>query len=234
MTILSVCQNVSLVIGIDRPDQVFASTDREHLELARLANEIAQTIAKEHDWQALQGIHTITGDDAEEAHALPDDYGRMLKTASVWSSRWTWAFNHINDPDVWLEYQVVPYTFVNGNWIIYGGQMHILPVMASTETVKFFYFSRNLVSPASGVDKPLFTADDDAFRLDERLLELGMIWQWRANKGVAYDEDLVNYTKLLNKNIGDDAGSKPIVTGNRLEWKRGGGAWAFPQTVGGN
>jgi hypothetical protein len=232
MTVLSVCQNVSLVIGIEKPDQVFASTDREYMELARLANEMAQAIADEHDWQKLQGIHTITGDGATEAQDLPSDYDRMLKTASVWSSRWTWAFNHINDPDVWLEYQVVPYTFVNGNWIIYGDQMHVLPIMESTETIKFFYISKNRITPASGSNKPLFTADDDTFRLDERLLELGMIWQWRANKGLSYEEDLVNYQRLLKSKMQEDAGSQSIVSGNRLEWKRGGGAWAFPQTVG--
>lgn len=231
MTILSVIQNVSLVIGIDKPTLVFASTDREHLELARLANEIAQRIVSVNDWQVLQVINTFTGDAVTEAFTMPTDYDRMVTSASVWSSRWTWAFNHITDPDTWLEYQVVPYLFVNGNWIIYGGEFHVLPVMDTGETVKFFYVSKNAVAPAAGANKPLFTADDDTFRLSERLLELGMIWQWRANKGLPYAEDMANYEKELNALLNDDGGSKPIVTGNRLAWKRG-GAWAFPQTVG--
>lgn len=234
MTVLSVIQNVCLVVAIDRPDQVFASTDREMQEMARLANEIADRLMKVHDWQVLQTIKTYTGDDVAEAHALPDDYDRMVATASMWSSRWTWAFNHITDPDVWLEYQVVPYTFVNGNWIIFGGSVHVLPVMASTETLKFFYISNKIAQTTGGGEtKAAFTVDTDTLRIPEKLLELGMIWQWRANKGLPYQEDMVNYEKHLNQSIKADAGSNPIVSGNKgFNWKRS-GAWAFPQTVGG-
>ncbi len=232
MTILSVVQNVCLVVAIDKPDQVFASTDREMQEMARLANEMADRLMSLHDWQVLQTIKTYSGDGIAEGFDLPTDYDRMVKTASMWSSRWTWAFNHISDPDVWLEYQVVPYTFVNGNWIIYGGQLHVLPVMASTETLKFFYVSNKIVKDAGNVTKALFTADDDTFRISEKLLELGMIWQWRANKGLPYAEDMANYESYLNNLLKDDAGSSPIVSGNRQNWKRS-GAWAFPQTVGG-
>lgn len=232
MTILAVVQNVCLVVAIDKPDQVFASTDREMQEMARLANEMTDRLMSLHDWQILQTIQTYTGDGVAEGFDLPDDYDRMVKTASMWSSRWTWAFNHIMDPDVWLEYQVVPYTFVNGNWIIYGGQFHVLPVMASTETLKFFYVSNKIVKDSGGVTKALFSADDDTLRIPEKLLELGMIWQWRANMGLPYAEDMANYESYLNSVLKDDGGSSPIITGNRQNWKRH-GAWAFPQTVGG-
>jgi hypothetical protein len=233
MTVLSVVQNVCLVVAIDKPDQVFATTDREMLEMARLANEIKDRLMTVHDWQVLQTIKTYTGDDVSEGHALPDDYDRMVATASMWSSRWTWAFNHITDPDVWLEYQVVPYTFVNGNWIIFGGQVHVLPVMASTETLKFFYVSNKIVTANDSTTKADFTADTDTFRIPEKLLELGMIWQWRANKGLPYAEDMQNFELYLNKCIKKDAGSNPIISGNKgFNWKRS-GAWAFPQTVGG-
>lgn len=233
MTALSVVQNVCLVVGIDKPDQVFASTDREMQEMARLANEIADRLMTTFDWQILQTIKTYTGDDVSEGFDLPDDYDRMVATASMWSSRWTWAFNHILDPDVWLEYQVVPYTFVNGNWMIYGGQIHVLPVMASTETLKFFYVSKNIAASSGGSPKAAFDADSDTLRIPEKLLELGMIWQWRANKGLPYQEDMANYERYLNKVMKDDAGSSPIVSGNKgFNWKRH-GAWAFPQTVGG-
>lgn len=232
MTVLSVCQNVSLVIGLNKPDQVFSSTDREMQELGRLANEIAERLMLDFDWQVLQTIQTYTGDDVSEGFDLPSDYDRMVEAASMWSSRWTWAFNHIVSPDTWLEYQVVPYTFVNGNWMIYGGQLHVLPIMTSTETLKFFYVSKNICKSAGGTPKALFTADDDELRIPEKLLELGMIWQWRANKGLPYEEDMVNFEKFINKRMTKDAGSNPIISGNPLRWKRS-GAWAFPQTVGG-
>lgn len=233
MTVLSVIQNVCLVVAIDRPDQVFASTDREMQEMARLANEIADRLMLGYDWQALQTIKTYTGDSVSEGFDLPDDYDRMVEGASLWSSRWTWAFNHINSPDTWLEYQVVPYTFVNGNWMVFGDQLHVLPIMQTTETVKFFYVSENIVADAGGTPKAQFDADDDTFRVSEKLLELGMTWQWRANKGLPYQEDMANFERYLNKRMKKDAGSNPIISGTKgFNWKRS-GAWAFPQTVGG-
>ena len=40
-------------------------------------------------------------------------------------------------------------------------------------------------------------ADGDSFVLDERLLKLGMIWQWKANKGSPYAEDMATYGDAL-------------------------------------
>lgn len=55
--------------------------------------------------------------------------------------------------------------------------------------------------------KEEFTSDDDVFRLDERVLKLGMIWPWKANKGQAYAEDMVTYEDALAVASGNDKGS---------------------------
>ena len=41
MTLLSVCRAAAAVIGLDIPTSVAASTDREHVELMAVANEMA-------------------------------------------------------------------------------------------------------------------------------------------------------------------------------------------------
>lgn len=227
-TILSIIQNVSMAIGVDKPTALFASTDREHQELARLANYAAEAIRDTFDWQALQIQYTFTGDGSSEEFTLPSDYDRMKTDASVWSSRWSWAFNHITSSDTWLEYQVVPYNFVNGNWIIYGGAFHILPIMESTETAKFFYISKFAVN---GGTKEEFDADTDTWDLSARLLELAMVWLWRAGKGLPYEEDMAAFSAKMGKETQKDGGSKKVVSGNYQQFARI-GVWAFPQTVG--
>lgn len=231
MTVLSVVQNVCLVVGLDRPTQVTSSTDREMQEVTRLANEIANRLMNVYDWQALQTLYTINGTGLTETFPMPADYDRMPQNQAMWSSRWTWAFNHVADVNTWLEYLVVPYTFVNGNWMIQGDQYHFLPIMAVGETMKFYYISENIIQSAAGANKAEFTADDDVLRIDEKLLELGMIWQWRANKGLPYQEDMLNYEKQLNKRMRRDKGSGPMISGNPQIWTRRGN-WAFPGTVG--
>ena len=56
MTILSVARDVCLVIGLDQPDTFMGATDREYLELARVARDTAVMIASAFDWQKLQAI----------------------------------------------------------------------------------------------------------------------------------------------------------------------------------
>ena len=57
-----------------------------------------------------------------------------------------------------------------------------------------------------------FLNDADRFRLDERLLKLGMIWKWKAQKGSPYAEDLSNYGDAVAMVQGHDSPS-PIIVG---------------------
>lgn len=232
MTVLSVARDVCLMIGLDQPETLMGSTDREYAELARIARDTAWAICTAFDWQVLQQINTYTGDGVTTAFDLPADYNRMLENAQLWSSRWIWAFNHIANPDEWLEMLVVPYTFINGNWSIFGGQIHFLPVMQSTETIKFFYVTKNIVSATDGTPKETFTDDEDTLRVAEKLLELGMIWKWRESKGLPYDEARSNFQAEFLRQTRHDAGSKGIVRGTYRKPGRG-PRLAFPQTIGG-
>lgn len=232
MTVLSVARDAALVIGLDQPDTLMSSTDREYQELARLARDTAYLIATQFDWQRLQVIQTYTGDGVAEAFDLPADYDRMVEGAQMWSSRWIWAFNHIANPDEWLEMLTVPYTFINGNWIIYGGQFHYLPLMQATETIKFWYVSKYLATASNGTAKETFTADDDTFRLPEKLLELGLIYQWRKNKGLPFDDAKADFDNEFGKQMKKDGGARGVVRGTPQRFGRN-VRLAFPQTVGG-
>jgi hypothetical protein len=229
MTILSVFEQVCPVIGLTVPDAVMASTDREHVELAALANEMASRIAKAHEWQLFNTIATYTGDGSTEDFELPSDYGRMLKKAQVWSSSLETPLSPISDRDRWLGLDIQSFDFVINAWILYGGQIHIKPALADAVTAKHWYQSNLIVAPEAGDNKTAFTADADTFRLDERLLRLGIIWQWKANKGLAYAEDMATYEEAKEKLICDDKGSRSIRMG-AVRLARGARV-AYPLTI---
>jgi hypothetical protein len=230
MTILTVIADVAKVVGVTVPTQVFASTTREHVELAALANEMAVRIGKAHDWTLLRRLSTYTGDGLTTQFALPADYLRMLKKTNLWSSAIQTPLTHISDTDEWLEMQVRSYDYVVGAWTMLGGNIEILPALASAVTAKWYYVSNLIVAPASGANKTAFTADDDSFRLSERVLKLGMIWQWKANKGQAYAEDMTNYENAIEQAIGEDKGQRTIRVG-RPRMPRD-VSIAYPQNVG--
>lgn len=226
MTVLSVARSVSLKVGLAVPDQVYSSTDRTWVEFGDLLNECITDISDAHDWQLLKTIETLTGDGSAVSFDLPEDYGRMLRNASLWSSRYLWDMEHIVSTDEWLERLTLPYTQVNGIWTIYGGQIHILDTMASGDTAKFFYISNARVAPASGSNKAAFTADDDTFRLSEKLLQLCMTYKWKQHKEMDYSEEMADYAAELGRAIDDDGGSKPILSGRPfVSWRSRNIAW---------
>lgn len=227
MTILTVVQEACVeALGMDRPSLVFGNQDREMVEMQAVVNSAARMICDAFDWQKLRAIKTITGDDVTEAFPLPDDYDRMLKTASLWSSRWFWSINHITDADQWLELQVVPIASTYGNWIIYGDEMHILPLMATGETGKYFYIRNLRVLDGAATPKALFTADTDTFRLSENLLKLAIIYRWKQNKGLPYAEAMEDYQVDLGLQMDKDQGSKPIVSAQPwASWRGKNIAW---------
>ena len=208
MTILSVAQQVSSVIGVTRPQALFpnAGSDRTARELADLAIEIAQRIAYDtREWQALIVMATFAGDGVLEAFPLPANYKRMLLNSNVWrSTSAIQPMRFIPDADEWLQRRQRGYNSAWGEWSIFGGTMHIWPVMSAAVVATFNYLDKNCVNLVSGGRGDTFMNDLDTFVLDERLLKLGMIWQWKANKGSPYAEDMANYQDALANIAGAD------------------------------
>ncbi|TIU06463.1 MAG: hypothetical protein E5W44_23605 [Mesorhizobium sp.] len=230
MSILDVVKGAATVLGMDVPSLLYGATSREMVEMQELANVMASEIADAHDWQKLLIQQTFTGDGVADAFDMPSDFRRMQKTSSLWSSRWQWATEHLSSPDQWLELQVTPVATVNGYWIVYGDQFHQWPVMASGETVKFFYLSNQIVAASDTSKKTLFTEDADSFRLSEELLKKAIIARWKQNKGQAYEQDFDDYQDMLLRRIDTDGGSKSVVSGQPpVSWR--GRRVAWPGTV---
>lgn len=232
MTVLSVVQNASLAVGLDVPSQVFSSTDRDMQSMARMANLIAVRIARVFDWQAITKKQSFTGDGVNESFALPADYGRMLRGSSLWSSRYSWQMNAITGLNDWLEMEVFPTNRLTGSWALFQNQIHVRPTMPSGELVKFYYIRNTIVVATDGTLKTRFSADTDSFALSEYLLELGIIWQWRASKGLPYAEDKTNYEIELGNLMDADRGSKPTIRA-KDDW-RNDARTAFAGVAGGS
>jgi hypothetical protein len=138
MTLLTVIQSVCPVVGVLVPQTVFANiaANRTMQEMVALANEAAQTIAWDtREWTALKTTTTFVGDGINEAFNLPANYRRMLLKSNVWRSTQTqWPMRFVPDADEWLQRRASTYYDSSGEWTIYGGQMHIQPIMAAPVT----------------------------------------------------------------------------------------------------
>jgi hypothetical protein len=217
MTLLSVTKDVCAVVGVQLPTSVFSGItgNRTMQEMLQLATDIVQMIAYDtRDWTRLKTTVTYAGDGHTAAFNLPANYKRMLLSANVWRSTSSMTPSRfIPDTDEWLQrrarhWNEQPY----GEWTMLGGQILLQPVMGVGESAYFAYLDKNCIGLDSGGTGDAFLNDLDTFLIDERLLRLGMIWKWKANKGSAYAEDMGNYETALAMVSGHDSPA-PIIVG---------------------
>lgn len=217
MAIGDVLRQVCVAVGEAIPPAFFstaAGTSRTWQQLQLLANEAASMIAGGFDWQVLRKVAEINGDGTAEGFDLPANFSRMLKRASLWSSRHRWDMTHIVDSDDWLSFEFTTIAPLYGAWTMHGGQIHIQPVMATGEKAKFFYISKQIVRAADGTLKTAFTADEDIFLLDERLLRLAIVYLWKQLQAQDFAAELADYEIAFDQAADSDGGSKPVLSGN--------------------
>lgn len=216
MTVLSAAQSAGIrLLGV-RPATLFSTTDPFSLELADLAGDVAVDIAESYDWRRLMTLAAIPGDGASIAFDLPAGYDRMPKKEDIHSANWKTAnFRKARDLDDWIYIQDTAISGTPGSWIILTGKLQIFPAMPIGETARFYHLTNKIVALSATVDgtKAMFTLDTDCFVLSERLLTLGLIWRWRAQKRMEYAEDLANYEVALQRAIAKDKGSNILTVG---------------------
>jgi len=219
MTLLTVTRDVCAAVGVMVPQTVFGgiNSNRTMQEMVALADEMAQRIAYDlRDWTVLRTTATYVGDGVTTSFALPADFKRMLLTSNVWRSTSTQEpMMFVSDVDEWVRRRSFNESGAWGEWILMGGRLHIAPAMGVGVSARHSYLDKNCIALASGGLSDRFTDDVDSFRLDERLLKLGMIWQWMANKGSPYAEPMGTYSDAIANAMGHDQPA-PIIIGRTL------------------
>lgn len=209
MTVLAAAQAAGLRLLGTKPSSLFSAPDQFAQELADLAGDVATEIVDAHDWQALKVLAELAGDGATIALDLPADFGRLVKAPKIHSKLYPLTdFCAAPDEDEWLRLVDLGFAATPGTWILLGGKMNVYPAMPVGEKARFYYIKARPVRSVAGEAKPSFTADTDEFVLPQRLLELGLIWRWRAQKRMEYAEDMANYGLVLERAIAADKGGK--------------------------
>lgn len=229
MTALSAMQSAAIRLIGRKPEVFFGSPEKFELEIVDLVNEVAGDIAESHDWQVLTKVHTITGDGVQSAFPLPDDYDRMLLVSDMFDpNSWAWGYIHYTNVSEWLQDKARGLVGIPGAWIMLENNFNFFPVPSTDAEAQFPYASNLFAKNSGGVPQAAFEADADTFVLPEKLLTLGLIWRYRAQKGLGYAEDMANYELALSQAQARDGGSRvirkglPQLRGNtRLAWPWG-------------
>jgi len=218
MTLLSVVKDVCAAVGVTVPQSVFSNItgNRTMQEMLSLANEMAQRIAYDtRDWTLLIGEASYLGSqfvvyppDPAGWVRLPDRFRRLTVDGNIWrQSTPQTPMRFIPSAEEWLQRRMGGAVDGRGEWRIGGSWLEVFPVPEPTDVIRFNYYSKNFVnihgSEADG-ESDVFLNDNDKFYLDERLLKLAMIYQWKAQKGSSYAEDMSTYGDALAIAMGHD------------------------------
>lgn len=218
MNILQIVQSACLSLDLERPQSLFSSTDRTWQEMGDCVNTALRQIVDEYDWQKLIRTAVITGNGVATAFPLPDDFSRMVKDASLIGQNWIfYPAMMMDDFNQWLEMLNYPVSSWQQKWMIFGGNVNVIPVLPNAQTLTYGYISENAVN-SNGSAKAEFTMDTDTFALDDELLRLAIIWNWKQAKGYDFQAELAKYQERYEKQRFRDVGSpQTLITGG---WRR--------------
>jgi len=214
MNILAIVQSAALNLDLERPTTVFSSTDRTWQEMQDTVNTAALQILDDYDWSKLIKTATITGDGVATAFPLPSDYSRMVKDASLIGPGWLfYPTQQLQDFNIWLEMMNYPIATWQQHWMVFGGNLNVMPILPVNTPLSYGYISQNIVV---GADPTTFTADTDTFVLDDEMLRLCIIWNWKKSKGYDFSAEIAQYQQRLEMQRFRDVGSRQnIVIGGR-------------------
>lgn len=98
-----------------------------------------------------------------------------------------------------------------------GDRVHVLEPVDG-ETITYEYLSA-YPWQASSVNQELASADTDEWRLDRRLLTLGVKWRWKKEKGMDdWQADFQQYRLYVNAIRARNEGAKTLYFGDAGEY----------------
>lgn len=199
MTLLSAINEVCDVVSLDQFASVYGSNDPNAQTMVAFAQEAGDEIARRADWQRMLSTHTAS----TSPENLPSDFQRMTPGGAVRTAAGDF-FRPITNSSQWAVIVGVPsaqpYVFIRGQQILFS------PAASAVGAI-IDYLSKNWVLRDPGGPGDTLTADDDKTLFPERLLTKGIIWRWKRQKGLPYDDNLAEFEADLLQEINADRGA---------------------------
>lgn len=221
-TVLEIVKTVAKRVGISVPTTVTGSTDIQVLQLLALVNEEGEELADRYMWTALQKEKTFTTIAAEDQGAIVGGTGlltvgdgfKYILNDTIWNRTTQFKPGGPVGPVGWQGLKATPFSGFWSQYRIRGGHLFFLPAATVGQTVAFEYVTENWATDTTGATgKAEFTADDDVPLLDSKLITTGLVWRWKASKGLSYDEDFRKYENMVADAMARD-GTKGKVSLN--------------------
>ena len=203
-------------MGFTTPNTATGSTDPQVIQMTAILNEEGQELSRRHTWQALVQEATFTTVATEIQTAIPTGM-RYLINDTIWNRD---LRRPVFGPLTAQRWQQLKASNIQGPWNqfrIIGGNIKFIPAPVAGQTCAYEYVSDNWCYDTGNTGKTAFTADDDTSYLDEQILQLGLRWRFKKEKGLEYGEDFSTYERMVMDAIARD-GARDLLTLDGMRW----------------
>lgn len=183
-TLLQLVQDAMVELSLPSPSIVVSSQDQDVAQMLALANAAGNELVKAWEWQILLDDYTFTTTGVD-TYALPSDYDRLVNDTQ-WdrTSRWPGIGPASSQTWAWLLGQNIA-SVPRYRFRILGNLFTVFPTPGTGYTYAFEYVKKNWILAVDGTTyKSRFTADNDTFLYDDRLLTLLLKSKYLAAKGL--------------------------------------------------
>ena len=214
LTCLQIIQTACKRMGLAFPNYIFGNSDQNVVQLLTLSEEEGQEQGTRYAWQALQSEATFTTVAAQVQCTIAScttgfDY---IVNDTIWNRT---LRRPVYGPKSQQDWQQVRAMQINGpfnSFRIIGDVINFYPSPAVGQSCYFEYITKNWIATSGGTS-PVWTADTDTPKLNDQLVILGLIWRYKAAKGLNYAEDFDKYENRLMDAMSRDAGKQILNMG---------------------
>lgn len=197
MSIISAINAVCDVVSLDRFDTVVGNTDPNAQTMLEFAQEAGEEIARRGDWSRMDKTAAVTNN----PFPLPEDFQRLAVGGAVLLPSGVFA-RQVSNESVWRVVRnsasEVPFFYLTGSRAVFSPT-------GSSVSAQFFYLSKNWLKDGSN-ERSTITKDDNVTQFPDRVLTKGIIWRWRRQKGLSFDDQMAEFEADFALELAADRG----------------------------
>jgi hypothetical protein len=208
MTVLTAVQTVCLhpSVGIPSPGAAVGSSDPTIQDILALFGHEANELRLRHDWSGLKTPATFTlgaknGLGVISAN-LPADFRRLVQDSDLFSVELRRSCTGPLSSGAWINLTRGFAASAEVFWRRVGNALEFFGATAGW-TVAYEYVS-SYPWLAGATPAAAIAADTDTLRVPEELAILGVIWRFRAAKGLDYSQERATYESQILNFVSDD------------------------------
>lgn len=201
MTLLSIIRTVAAEVGIPQPTTVIGNQNANIAQLLALVTREGRHLAKRLSIQELRAEATHTSIAQENQGVITTIAPGFDRFAleTFWDRTEQWLLPGPVDAAEWQEMKARGIEPSVTHFRLRGSDLLAYPTPTAGNSWAFEYYTDQWVALYGGGSGNTFANDNDTPKIDETVIEMGVIWRWLKAKGLDYSEEKRDYEIALKQ-----------------------------------